>query len=194
MDHALTTQRTTLRTFRADDVPELLDIFRDSAVRRFLLDDQPVSKDWVRAEISASERRFQNLSAGLWAVRLAGDPTVVGFAGFRPFFEPPELQLLYGLLPGYWGNGLATEAAARVCEYVFEDLDFREVTAAIDIPNDASARVLNRLGMKRVRVTSEGTAGTAFYRLARGAWEPSSSTRQPKGTAQRLASTQVRTE
>ncbi|MBM3774479.1 MAG: GNAT family N-acetyltransferase, partial [Acidobacteria bacterium] len=104
------------------DAESLLGVFRDPAVRRYLLDDSLVSLEWVRNEIASSDERFATVGAGLWAIRFVGfveTTAVIGFVGFRGFFDPPRLQLLYGLLPEYWGRGLATEAAKRVCDHAF---------------------------------------------------------------------------
>ena len=125
--------------------PRCCTCFRDADVRRYLLDGKSVSAEWVTAEIRASERRFGSGGGGLWALRPRSDPTVIGFVGFRAFFEPPEPQLLYGLLPAYWGQGLATEAAAAACRFAFETLGWTEARAAIDVPNVASGAVLERL-------------------------------------------------
>ena len=103
-------------------------------------------------------------------LRLGDRPDVVGFVGFREFFDPPELQLLYGLLPACWGGGLATEVTTRVCDFAFRQLGFDEITAATDLPNRASSRVLQRLGMQLVRTTDDGVAGTALFALERDAW------------------------
>ncbi len=149
------------------DLDELLDLFRHPDVRRYLLDDLVVDEGWVEAEITASERRFGSGSAGLWSVRSAEASHIVGFAGLRPFFDPPRLQLLYGLRPGYWGRGFATEAGEVVCEYAFEALGFSAIEAAIDVPNLRSGAVLERLGFVEVRTTDEGAEGTTFYRLDR---------------------------
>ena len=132
-----------------------------------------VPSDWVKAEIAASRARFERDGTGLWALRLTGQPPIIGFAGFREFFEPPQLQLLYALLPQYWGRGLATEAAAAVCDHAFSTLGFERVEAATDTENQASARVLLRLGMRPVRTTPEGTGGTTFYVMERAAVPPS---------------------
>jgi ribosomal-protein-alanine N-acetyltransferase len=166
----IATERTILRPFTASDADDLLTVFRDPEVRRYLLDDVLVSAAWVGDEIVASDGRFARSGTGLWSIRPAGDTRVVGFVGFREFFDPPQLQLLYGLLPGYWGRGLATEAAARVCDRAFRVLGFVEITAAIDVPNRASARVLRRLGMKQVRTSDDGVAGTAWFALGRDDW------------------------
>ena len=163
-------ERTTLRPFAAPDADELLTVFRDPGVRRYLLDDSLVSAEWVRDEIGSSDARFASSGTGLWSIRLTGAPSIIGFAGCRDFFDPPQLQLIYGLLPGLWGRGLATEVAARVCDHAFRELGFSQVSAAIDVPNEASARVLERLGMKMKETTDEGSYGTAFYVLDRLSW------------------------
>jgi ribosomal-protein-alanine N-acetyltransferase len=166
-DHALVTARTVLLPFADADLSELVAVFQDPMVRRYLLDDDVVSAEWVRAEIQGSRERFDGAGTGLWAIRLTGRSTIVGFVGFREFFAPPQLQLLYGLLPQHWGKGLATEAATAVCDHALGELGLAEVAAATDLENEASARVLLRLGMKQVRTSAAGAGGTAFYVLER---------------------------
>ena len=170
MAPALTSERTVLRPFVERDTHQLLRLFRDPAIRRYLLDDALVSADWVHDEIGASTARFAKSGTGLWSVRLAAQATIIGFVGFREFFDPPQLQLIYGLLPDHWGRGLATEVAARIRDHAFLELGFSEVAAAIDRQNEASGRVLERLGMRQERTTHEGAGGTAFYLLDRPSW------------------------
>lgn len=167
----LRTPRARLDPFSESDRQALTALFRDPAVRRYLLDDQLVDELWVEEEISDSHERFGAASAGLWCVRLEGGPEIVGFVGFRPFFDPPQLQLLYGLLPSAWGRGLATEVARAVADYAFGVLDFPSIEAAIDEPNVASGRVLERLGMTVVRRTADGD-GTVFYSVDAKEWTP----------------------
>lgn len=158
----LTTERLVLRPFESTRADEVLRLFRDPSVRRFLLDDQLVDEGWVATEIEESDRRFAETGAGLWSLHHGRDAPMIGFAGFRPFFDPPRLQLLYGLLPTAWGKGFATEAAEAVCAHGFEALGFTTIEAAIDVPNVRSGRVLERVGFTPVRTTSEGD-GTTFY-------------------------------
>lgn len=166
----MTSTRLTLRPFARGDTEELLSFFREPGVRRYLLDDELVSEAWVRDEIASSTERFATTGAGLWAIRLRDRRKIIGFVGFREFFDPPRLQLLYGLLPTFWGRGFATEAARRVCDHAFVDLGFGLVEAATDAPNGASARVLHRLGMREVRMDGDETSGTLFYVLDRDSW------------------------
>lgn len=160
-------ERLCYDRFHERDRDALLALFRDEDIRRYLLDDQLVGAEWLTSEIEASEARFTEGSLGLWSVRLDPSGPVVGFTGFRPFFEPPALQLLYGFLRTVWGRGLATEAAGAACRTALDHMGFDRVQAAVDVPNRASVRVLERLGFSEVRRTEDGAEGTSFHELDR---------------------------
>jgi [ribosomal protein S5]-alanine N-acetyltransferase len=140
-------------------------------VRRWLLDDTLVSREWVEQEIIESQSRFVDGGCGLWAVREAPAEVPIGFVGFRPFWQPPEIELVYGLRPTRWGRGFATEAARAATAYAFDVLAFDEVRAATDTPNTASIAVLERLGFQEWRRTGEGVAGTVRFRISVERWQ-----------------------
>ena len=165
--HLIETSRLLMRPFEPRDVDDLHPVFIDPGVRRFLLDDQLVLREWVEEEIAASTARFEAGSAGLFCLYLKDDRTLIGFCGFRPFFEPPELQLLYGLLPAYWSKGLATEAARAMIEFGFQRLGFDRILASADAPNAASLRVLEKAGMVFDHRETIHRLDTVFYSLDR---------------------------
>ena len=77
--------------------------------------------------------------------------------------------MLYGLLPGFWGRGLATEAAAAVLRFGFEQVGLEEIFAGADSGNAASVRCMERLGMSPAgerRVGPQQLPAT-YYRLTR---------------------------
>jgi RimJ/RimL family protein N-acetyltransferase len=166
----LSTERLTLRPFAPENVDDLHELLTDVDVRRHLLDDVVVSREWVEEEILSSQARFVESGCGLWTLEERSRDSLVGFVGFRPFFDPPELQLLYGLLPSHWGRGLATEAAAAAVDYAFGVLGLDEVRAATDAPNTASIAVLQRLGMRERHRTEDGEGGTVFFHLLANDW------------------------
>ena len=166
------TDRLVLCPFAPEDEDALFAIFRDDGVRHFLLDGHLVDRDWVRGEIEGSVRRFAQGSLGIFLAsepphpalspstgeRVVGRP--VGFAGFRPFREPPVLELLYGLYPAFWGRGFATEMSQAMIALAFERHGLDVIDTAVDAPNVASVRVLGRLGFSEVG-QSLGAFGTA---------------------------------
>ncbi|MCB9878934.1 MAG: GNAT family N-acetyltransferase [Planctomycetes bacterium] len=169
----LTTERTVLHPYCDEDGTELLHLFRDPDVRRYLLDDRVVPPAWMQQEIDDAERRFHHHGAGAWSVRLRGDEgdgEIIGFVAFREFTHPPELQLLYGFLPQHQGKGYALEVTSRACQHAFEDLGLGEITAVTDLPNKASAKLLQRLGMELMEITPDGESGTAHYAISRRMW------------------------
>ncbi|WP_028568862.1 GNAT family N-acetyltransferase [Salinispora tropica] len=54
----------------------------------------------------------------------------------------------YVLARSAWGQGYATEAAATVLTYAFEQAGLHRVAATCDPANVASRRVLEKIGMK----------------------------------------------
>ena len=113
------------------------------------MDDKVIEQEWVADAIATSQKTFAEFNYGLWALQAAPAQPLIGFGGYW-YFEQLSypLQLIYSLLPAYWGQGLATEAAQAMIEYGFEQAGFREIVAAADVPNLASFAVMKRLGMR----------------------------------------------
>jgi ribosomal-protein-alanine N-acetyltransferase len=161
----LRTARLELLPFRPADADALHELFTDEGMRRWLLDDLLVPREWVDEEIAQSEARFSAGGCGLWVLREPPGEAPIGFVGFRPFWDPPELELVYGLQPARWGFGFATEAAGAAVAHAFEALGHEEVRAATDVPNTGSVAVLERLGFELWKRTDDGPQGTLHFRL-----------------------------
>lgn len=149
------------------DSQQLHQIFTHPHVRKYLLDDDIVPMDFAEEEIKRSIDSFANNGYGLWGAWDVDQKEMFGFTGYRPFFDPPQLQLLYGLLPEYSGRGLATEMASLMIDYGFQALNFSEIVAATDEPNRASERVMAKAGLqfwKRERHPDQQWV-TVYYRL-----------------------------
>jgi len=66
---------------------------------------------------------------------------VIGKAGA---WRVPEIGFI--LHPDYWGQGFAGEAVAVVIAHLFATYEIEAITADVDPRNDASVRLLKRLG------------------------------------------------
>ena len=160
------TEQLSLTPVSPRDEPMLLAIFRDAEVRRYLLDGTLVDADWVHAEVEASRARFSDGSLGIWLATARDGGAAVGFTGFRPAGKPPVLELLYGLLPAFWGRGFAIEMARAMVARAFA-AGHNVVRAAVDAPNIASIRVLENLGMTVERRSQRAFGEMRHYQLAR---------------------------
>lgn len=143
MTAAPTSPRLGYRRLRHDDLAAFHRLLSDAHVKRYLLDGQDMPRAWVADAIEQSDALFATHGVGLWLL-LQGDQAV-GFAGFRGFSAMcAEPQLLYALTLPVLGRGLATEAA-RAMVVAAEAAGMSAVVAAVDAPNLASLRVLDKL-------------------------------------------------
>jgi ribosomal-protein-alanine N-acetyltransferase len=109
---AFETERLALRPLSGGDLDAVHRISNDPLVRRYLWDDQPVSKGAVEGVISRSLNAFAEEGFGLFGVRLRdGGGELIGYCGLLHLGVTERVELLYALLPAWWGRGLATEAA-----------------------------------------------------------------------------------
>lgn len=111
MTSVITTARLRLQPLSLDDLEPLLALWTEPGVRRFLFDDQIISREQAATEIIDSIARFETNGCGLWGATLRQEAGLIGFCGYRFFHDPPQLQLLYGFHADHWSKGLATEAA-----------------------------------------------------------------------------------
>lgn len=176
----IVTARLTLDPLSICDVDVLHRLWTDPGVRRYLWDDVVISRERaeesVRAAIAAADRNGR----GMWLVRESPGAAPCGFCGFLARDEPEDGELIYGLLPAVWGRGYASECARAVIEYGFGTLGLSRIVASMDAPNTASARVLERLGMRFARRAIVNGLDLVFYELTRDAFTASLS-----GTARR---------
>lgn len=90
---------------------------------------------------------------GLWAVEVAGGAPFIGAVGLNEvrFDAPftPAVEVLWRLLPAYWGHGYATEAAREALAVGFGELGLAEIVSFTIPANHRSRAVMGRLGMRR---------------------------------------------
>lgn len=163
----LSTQRLVLRPISPSDVDALHRFWTDPAVRKYLWDNEIISRDRVEEIVRDSEACFRELGSGLFAIELASDPgELVGFCGLRHMDGGEDVELLYGILPRYWGEGLVTEAAREVLLHGLEACGLTRIMGVTDTPNQRSVRVLQRLGMVFEDRREYKGLDTVFYSIS----------------------------
>ena len=95
-----------------------------------------------------------------------------------------EAEIGYVLDPAHAGHGYATEAAGELLRLAFEELGVRRVVAQCFAANDASWRLMERLGMRREAVTVKESLHRSgewmdgmLYALLREEWDAQVSAR-----------------
>jgi ribosomal-protein-alanine N-acetyltransferase len=164
----LTTPRMRMRPIDRDDVDALHALWTDPDVRRYLWDDRIIPRETVEDIVAQSLATFETDGFGFFALELADqDGSLIGFCGHRRAQASDQIELLYGIHPTYWGEGLVAEAAREVLRFGFESCAFERVIAATDTPNQQSVRVLQKLGMTFDCRREFHGLDTVFYSMTR---------------------------
>ena len=151
-EHAveLRTARTLLRDWKDSDLPDWVAMNADPAVRQFFPSIH--SEEEALAEAARIRANIAQRGWGVWALEVPGAMPFAGFVGLHvPVFEAPfmpAVEMGWRLPRAAWGQGWASEAAAAAAAFAFDVLELDELVAYTLPGNEASRRVMRRLGMQ----------------------------------------------
>jgi RimJ/RimL family protein N-acetyltransferase len=160
----LETDRLNIRAFTRQDV----DTYQRLLVAAFGSDSDPSAEERRRiifeyqVAADAGLALLHQTPYGDRAIVLRDSGEIVGSVGYAaclmpfgllPSFEPTErftseVGLFWALFPEHERRGYATEAAAAMISYAFEDLRLRRIVATTEHDNTRSLNVMRRLGMR----------------------------------------------
>jgi RimJ/RimL family protein N-acetyltransferase len=147
----LMTERLLIRPLTPDDLDRHHALFSDSDVVRYLYFGP---FDRAAAQEHLERRSVVELpSEGEWinfGVEVQGEGVLIGelAMGFISAVHA-HYEVGYVFDAAYEGHGYATEGAAMIVELAFGGLGAHRVSGRLDARNERSARVLERLGMRR---------------------------------------------
>jgi [ribosomal protein S5]-alanine N-acetyltransferase len=148
----LETERLIFRDHEPVDLEPYCAMEADPEVRRYV--------GGLPRTRSAAEQKFRTvyLPAGPDRMRLRAtvfkpDGSYIGYCGIYPHFADGapirgEGMLAFYLARAYWGRGLATEAGRAFIALGFDDWKLSRIVSSVEVGNDASMRVLAKLGFR----------------------------------------------
>lgn len=159
----LETDRLLIRALRADDLDDF------SALMTGALGESAAGKA-AREQVAYNaladvvHARLKQPPYGDRAVVLRASGALVGSVGFVPCLAPfgqlpcfggtpearytPEVGLFWATQPDCRGKGYATEAAAAMVRFGFDEMRLRRLVATTESDNPASIGVMRGLGMR----------------------------------------------
>jgi len=148
----LETERLVFRDHEPADLEPFCAMEADPEVRRYV-GGSPRTR-------GAAEQKFRTvyLPASTDRMRLRAtvfkeDGCYIGYCGIYPHFVRGapirgEERLAFYLARPYWGCGLATEAGRAFIALGFGDWKLSRIVSSVEVGNDASMRVLAKLGFR----------------------------------------------
>ena len=166
----LETERLSLRQWSLADLDAIVAMDRDPEVYRFL--EEPGDPDEQRSDMR--ERILTDFGPGLgtWSIfGRAQSQSFLGLALLSPIDdEGPDVEIGFRLTRAAWGQGIASEAAARLIRHGFETVGLPEIIAVTDPDNAGSEKALKQLGFQREGWRKAWGYDNHFFRLPKGRW------------------------
>jgi RimJ/RimL family protein N-acetyltransferase len=150
--YPLETNRLLLRPYAFDDLDALHDLERRAETARYLY-NQPLTREQAKALLDRRRTQVAIDEDGDQLVLVLERKAAGGLIGHvnlhRTSREHRQGEIGYVLHPDHQGRGYATEAAALLLRLGFSELGLHRIVGRLDARNAASARVLERLGMRQ---------------------------------------------
>ncbi|MGA5320952.1 GNAT family N-acetyltransferase [Streptomyces seoulensis] len=159
----LETPRLILRRWREEDIAPMAAVHADPVVMRWIRDGGVRDEEQTRRGVRAWESEWESEGFGLFAVEIRSTGELAGFTGLSvPGYLPellPAVEVGWRLGRSHWGQGLATEAATAAIRFGFEERGLKRIVSIAQVGNDASERIMTKLGMRPVRETAHPVYG-----------------------------------
>lgn len=145
----LETDHLRLRHLTLEDAGFILELVNEPAWLRFIGDRGVRTLEDARNYILTGPlESYQRFGFGLDVVELKADKSSIGICGLIKREALPDADIGFALLPRYWGNGYALEAASAVLAWGQGELGLHRIVALTNPDNERSIRVLEKLGMR----------------------------------------------
>ena len=141
------TDRIHLRLLRRDDAPAMFAAYaQDAEVTRYLTRRPHKSIEETYTILDLIAKLWRDGEAFSYAITLKGNDSIIGMIAIHPDGFKPSLG--YVLARPHWGKGTMTEAVRAVADCLLRQPDIYRVFATCDVDNPASAKVMEKAGMK----------------------------------------------
>jgi RimJ/RimL family protein N-acetyltransferase len=147
----LETRRLILRDYTLDDWPAVNAYTSDPRVVQYM-SFGPTTPEQTREHLQWSIAAAAEQPRSLYelAVVLRAEQRLIGTATLQvDSRERRQAHFSYLFHRDYWGQGYATEAMRRLIHFGFTELHLHRVADNCNARNLASARVMEKLGMRR---------------------------------------------
>ena len=148
---SMETERLLMRAFEESDLDDLARLYADPVVMRYY--PKTYSRDETQVMLARILNGYKTVGFHLLATISKDDGRFIGRCGIvLQEIEGEKIpEIGYMLHKDYWGRGLATEAARKLRDFGFANLEFDRMVSLIRPINQPSQAVALRNGMRVIR-------------------------------------------
>jgi ribosomal-protein-alanine N-acetyltransferase len=172
------TVRLTLRPLTMADDEAIYAYGSDPEVSKYVLYETHASIEDSRVFLHSIMEQYANHEPSALAIELKKEKKLIGTIGYLHWNgEHKRVEIGYALSRDFWNQGYVSEAAKGLIDYFFSNSDLIRIEARCRLPNLASARVMEKAGMKfegilRKQIFSKGEhRDMKIYSIIRDDWQ-----------------------
>jgi ribosomal-protein-alanine N-acetyltransferase len=156
---------------RSEHLQDLGRIFSDPRAARTLGGVRTAEQ--VALTLARFQQQWERTGYGPWLFYTRVEGRFAGYCGLLATRAGGSegVELLYALLPDFWGRGLASEMAAEVVRMAFEQIGVTELVSHTLPTNRASRRVMEKAGSTYERDIEHAGLPHVLYRLPAARWQ-----------------------
>ena len=141
----LRTERLGFRQWSEADLGLAMGLWGDEEVTKLI--GGPFSQEQVRERLTQEISNLNTYGVQYWPIFLLSSDEHLGCCGLRPYRSDHRVyEIGVHIRAAHWGRGFALEATRAVMEYAFVRLAATGLFAGHNPTNEASRRLLERLG------------------------------------------------
>ncbi len=144
----INTERLLLRDIRISDINDMFEYASHDIITQYVLWDTHNSPNDSMVFINLTLKEYKTGNHYDWGIELKSNGKFIGTVGFPNMdIKNRNAELGFVVSQDYCGKGIATEAAKAVLEFGFEELKLHRIWAEHFQDNNASKKVIQKLGM-----------------------------------------------
>lgn len=162
----LETERLILRRLSEDDAAFVVELLNEPSFIQYIGDKGVRTLDDARQYIqNGPVKSYRENGFGLNRVELKSNGKPIGISGLVKRATLPDADIGFAFLPEFWNQGYAIESARAVMDHARNVLGIDRVVAITSPENEASAKLLEKIGLKFQRMISlsEGAAEVKLF-------------------------------
>ena len=158
--NVLETDRLILRKLSTDDAGFILELLNEPSFLRFIGDKGVRTLDDAREYILQGPiASYERHGFGLYLTALKEGGVPIGMCGLLKRESLADVDIGFAFLPAFWSRGYALESASAVKAYGLNTLGLKRIVAITNPDNEASIKLLEKIGLKyerMIRMSEDG--------------------------------------
>jgi [ribosomal protein S5]-alanine N-acetyltransferase len=143
------TERLLLRKITLNDANDMFEYTSDPQVSEFTTWSTHSSIEDSKYFLKTLVKMYKRRELVDWGIVHKAEKKFIGTCGFVEWrMTHSRAEIGYALSRRYWGEGYMSEAVSAVIDFGFREMQLNKILARCEVNNIASARVMEKVGMK----------------------------------------------